>query len=30
MVQALVKTQPVTFDDFAQWKPEEGFYELHD
>jgi Uma2 family endonuclease len=30
MVQALVKTEPVTFDDFAQWKPEEGLYELHD
>lgn len=30
MVQALVKTQPVTFDDFAQWKPEERLYELHD
>ena len=30
MVQALAKTQPVTFDDFAQWKPENGLYELHD
>jgi len=30
MVQALAKTQPVTFDDFAQWKPEKGLYELHD
>ena len=30
MVQALPKTQLVTFEDFAQWKPEEGRYELHD
>lgn len=29
MVQALPKTKPVTFEEFAQWKPEEGRYELH-
>ncbi|MEA5551783.1 Uma2 family endonuclease [Anabaena cylindrica UHCC 0172] len=30
MVQALPKTKLVTFEEFAQWKPEEGRYELHD
>ncbi|MBR8837516.1 MAG: Uma2 family endonuclease [Stigonema ocellatum SAG 48.90 = DSM 106950] len=30
MVQALLKTKPVTFEEFAQWKPEGGRYELHD
>ncbi|MEB3337565.1 MAG: Uma2 family endonuclease [Leptolyngbyaceae bacterium] len=30
MVQALLKTQPVTFEKFAQWKPENRRYELHD
>jgi Uma2 family endonuclease len=29
MVQALPKTKLVTFEEFAQWKPEEGRYELH-
>ncbi|MCP2730587.1 Uma2 family endonuclease [Limnofasciculus baicalensis] len=30
MVQALPKTKLVTFEEFAQWKPEERRYELHD
>jgi Uma2 family endonuclease len=30
MVQALPKTKLVTFEEFAQWKPEGGRYELHD
>jgi Uma2 family endonuclease len=30
MVQALPRTKLVTFEEFAQWKPEEGRYELHD
>lgn len=30
MVQALPKTKLITFEEFAQWKPEEGRYELHD
>ncbi|MCL1467730.1 Uma2 family endonuclease [Argonema galeatum] len=30
MVQALPKSKLVTFEEFAQWKPEEGRYELHD
>ncbi len=29
MVQAVEKIQLVTFEEFAQWKPEEKFYELH-
>lgn len=29
MVQALEKIQLVTFEEFAQWKPEKGLYELH-
>jgi hypothetical protein len=30
MVQAIVKPQTVTFEEFIQWKPESNFYELHD
>lgn len=30
MVQALNKTQLVTFTEFAQWKPKGKFYELHE
>jgi Uma2 family endonuclease len=30
MIQALPKTQLVTFEEFIKWKPEGGFYELHD
>lgn len=30
MVQALIKTNLVTFAEFAEWKPEGQFYELHD
>jgi len=30
MVQTLPKTQLVTFEEFIKWKPEGGFYELHD
>ncbi|PZV25363.1 MAG: hypothetical protein DCF12_15300 [Snowella sp.] len=30
MVQALAKTELVTFSEFAEWKPENQFYELHD
>lgn len=30
MVQALPKTKLVTFEEFTQWKPEGGRYELHD
>jgi len=30
MVQALDKTQLVTFAEFTQWKPEGKFYELHE
>ena len=29
MVQALAKTELVTFSEFAEWKPENQFYELH-
>jgi Uma2 family endonuclease len=29
MVQALAKTELVTFTEFAEWKPENKFYELH-
>jgi Uma2 family endonuclease len=29
MVQALAKTELVTFAEFAEWKPENKFYELH-
>lgn len=29
MVLAVAKTQLVTFDEFVEWKPEQGFYELH-
>jgi Uma2 family endonuclease len=29
MVQALAKTELVTFLEFAEWKPENQFYELH-
>ena len=30
MVQALPKAKLVTFEEFIKWKPEGGFYELHD
>jgi Uma2 family endonuclease len=30
MVQALPKTKLVSFEEFIKWKPEGGFYELHD
>jgi Uma2 family endonuclease len=30
MVQALPNTKLVTFEEFAQWKPEGGRYELDD
>jgi Uma2 family endonuclease len=30
MVQALPKTTTITFDEFTEWKPEGGRYELHD
>jgi hypothetical protein len=30
MVQTLPKTQLVTFEEFIKWKPEGGFYELHE
>ena len=30
MVQALAKTELVTFSEFAEWKPENRLYELHD
>jgi Uma2 family endonuclease len=30
MVQALAKTELVTFEEFIDWKPEGKFYELHD
>ena len=30
MVQAVAKTQIVTFEEFAQWKPEKGIYELYE
>jgi Uma2 family endonuclease len=30
MVQVVAKTKPVTFEEFALWKPEGGLYELHD
>ncbi|MBD2281392.1 Uma2 family endonuclease [Aphanizomenon flos-aquae] len=30
MVQALPKTKTITFEEFAQWKPEGERYELHD
>ncbi|MEA5512028.1 Uma2 family endonuclease [Crocosphaera sp. UHCC 0190] len=30
MVQVVAKTKPVTFEEFAQWKPDGGLYELHD
>lgn len=29
MVQSLTKSQPVTFEEFVQWKPEGRFSELH-
>jgi Uma2 family endonuclease len=29
MILAVAKTQLVTFDEFVEWKPEQGFYELH-
>jgi Uma2 family endonuclease len=29
MIQALAKTELVTFAEFAEWKPENKFYELH-
>jgi Uma2 family endonuclease len=29
MVQALLKTKPVTFEEFIEWKPEGNRYELH-
>jgi Uma2 family endonuclease len=29
-MQTLTKPQLVTFDEFIQWKPDKGFYELHD
>jgi Uma2 family endonuclease len=29
MVIAVAKTQSVTFEEFVQWKPDQGFYELH-
>jgi Uma2 family endonuclease len=30
MVQALAKTELMTFSEFAEWKPENQLYELHD
>jgi Uma2 family endonuclease len=30
MIQTLPETQLVTFEEFIKWKPEGGFYELHD
>ncbi|MFM6135462.1 MAG: Uma2 family endonuclease [Cuspidothrix sp.] len=30
MVQALPKTKTITFEEFTEWKPEGGRYELHD
>ena len=27
MIQAISK--PITFDEFIEWKPEDGHYELH-
>ncbi|NDJ24905.1 Uma2 family endonuclease [Nostoc sp. B(2019)] len=30
MTQALPKTKLVTFEEFVQWKPDGGHYELHD
>ena len=30
MVQAIAKPKLVTFEEFAQWKPEGSLYELHD
>jgi Uma2 family endonuclease len=30
MIQALPKTQLVTFDEFIEWKPDGEFFELHD
>lgn len=29
MVQALLKTKPMTFEEFIEWKPEGNRYELH-
>lgn len=29
-MQTLTKPQLVTFEEFIQWKPDRGFYELHD
>ncbi|MDZ8190020.1 MAG: Uma2 family endonuclease [Nostoc sp. ChiSLP02] len=29
MVEALLNTKPVTFEEFIQWKPESNRYELH-
>jgi len=30
MTSALPKTQPLTFEEFVEWKPEDQRYELHD
>jgi Uma2 family endonuclease len=30
MIQSLPKTKPVTFEEFTQWKPDGGRYELHE
>ena len=30
MIQTLLETQIVTFEEFIKWKPEGGFYELYD
>jgi hypothetical protein len=30
MIQTLPETQLITFEEFTNWKPEGGFYELHD
>lgn len=30
MVQSVTKSQPITFEEFAQWRPEGGLYELYD
>jgi Uma2 family endonuclease len=30
MIQTLSETQLITFEEFTNWKPEGGFYELHD
>ncbi|WP_016949130.1 Uma2 family endonuclease [Anabaena sp. PCC 7108] len=30
MLQALPETKTITFDEFLEWKPEVGNYELHE